>query len=412
MKRSAPASTSHAASGSLRTRALRRRTRGSRRRDERRDDLRRAAPMTERIRLVDVAKGISIVLVAFGHSHLVAMSPVARDLNRSLGLIRMPFFFLMSGLFFRAAKPLATVVHEKSASLLKPYFVTLGCVVLARVLVTGASLPAEVARVLYGVGSTLDIPWAPLWYLANLWLVFLYAHVLVRIATLARLPTWSRALLLTAQTALGLFSLHLFRDLPFRFEGMSVPLDGLPFSVDLVGISSTYFLLGYAVRERVIRFRPNVVLGAALLVVFLALDVVFLPRLDLNLRIVVSPFAVAACSLSGIYLALTVAHVLSTSERLAKMIAFFGFNSLFVLVFHEVFDEGWRRLLSFLLSTQPGLGIAGTSWLMAVLCAAAMGVVIRRLPLLAALYLPRKALFPSTPGSRPFRVSLPTADPL
>jgi fucose 4-O-acetylase-like acetyltransferase len=348
--------------------------------------------MPERLRFIDVAKGMSIVLVAFGHSHLVAMNGAAAGFNRSVALFRMPFFFFLSGLFFDVAKPFGTLVREKSDALLKPYVVTLGIVVLARALVADAALPGELARVLYGVGTAIDMPWAPLWYLTHLWVLFLYARGLVELATAIDLPVGPRMGMLALQTIGGLSCLHLFRDVPIALAGMRAPLDGLPFSIDLLCVSSTYLLLGYALRERVLRFQPNVRLAAALLLVFVALNVLFHPRMDLNQRIAVDPLATTACSLAGIYLALSAAYAVNASETLGRICAFFGFNSIFVLLFHAYLDERCRRLVSYVMAWQPGHGTAATSFVVSVVCAAALGAVIRRTPYLAALYLPRKAV--------------------
>ncbi|MCC6766717.1 MAG: acyltransferase family protein [Deltaproteobacteria bacterium] len=348
------------------------------------------APSGGRLRFIDVAKGMSITLVAFGHSHLVVINPLAAAANQSLGLLRMPLFFFLSGVFFRPAKPFATLLREKSDSLLKPYLVTLALVVLARVLVAGADPFAEIPRMLYGVGTSIDMPWAPLWYLAHLWLVFPYAWGLVRIATAARLPAWVSAALLAAGALTGLSYLHLFRDLPIVIGDMHAPLSGLPFSADVLSISAAYFLLGFALRERVQRFRPNPALAVALLVIFAALDAATDLHLDLNQRVVEQPIATAACSLAGIYLALSAAHALSATRRLGAAFAFLGFNSLFVLLFHTFLETQCRHLLSTLMSSRAGLGIATTAYVWSVPLAAALGVVIRRSAFLSALYLPRK----------------------
>lgn len=345
--------------------------------------------MAERLRFVDVAKGMSIVLVAFGHSRLLPMNALAADVNRMLALFRTPFFFFLSGLFFASAKPFGTVLREKSDALLKPYVVTLACVALVRAAVGDRALSDSILRMAYGVGTSIDMPWAPMWYLAHLWLVFLYAWALGRAARSARLPTWASAAFLAACTLVALSCFHLFHDMPFTLADMRAPLDGLPFSADMLGISTTYFLLGSALRERILRFRPNVGLVVAMALVFVALNALFHPRIELNQRIVDHPLAVAACALPGIYLALSAAYVLNANDRLAALCAFFGFNGLFIVVFHAFFEEQCRALLAVLTGWEPGLGIAGASYVLSVVLAAALGAMIRKTPFLAVLYVPR-----------------------
>ena len=73
--------------------------------------------------MIDIAKGITIVGVAFQHSHLENFLP---GLNHFLGLFRMPLFFFLSGIFFNEAIHFRDLVLSKTDSLLKPYFLTLG----------------------------------------------------------------------------------------------------------------------------------------------------------------------------------------------------------------------------------------------------------------------------------------------
>lgn len=63
-----------------------------------------ASPQRSRTAWVDVAKGISIILVALHHVVVEAVSrgwspEVAHEVSSSLGTLRMPLFFLASGLF-------------------------------------------------------------------------------------------------------------------------------------------------------------------------------------------------------------------------------------------------------------------------------------------------------------------------
>lgn len=77
--------------------------------------------MKNRIEWIDLAKGMSIILVVYGHSGLSGV-PI---LGEWFSSFRMPFFFLVSGLLFNSAKysSLAAFVHRKWTTLLRPFFI-------------------------------------------------------------------------------------------------------------------------------------------------------------------------------------------------------------------------------------------------------------------------------------------------
>ncbi len=78
--------------------------------------------MKDRYLHIDIAKGISICLVAMFHSQLGNYYPSIID---PMGLFRMPLFFLLSGIFFSWNPEPHYFFTKKFDSLLKPYFVVL-----------------------------------------------------------------------------------------------------------------------------------------------------------------------------------------------------------------------------------------------------------------------------------------------
>ncbi len=75
----------------------------------------------KRITYIDMAKGIGILLVVFGHSGFP--SPA---LNQWISSFHMPLFFLLSGMLLSLTgaheKPLHTTVKKKARTILIPYF--------------------------------------------------------------------------------------------------------------------------------------------------------------------------------------------------------------------------------------------------------------------------------------------------
>lgn len=76
---------------------------------------------TKRIEWIDIAKGISIILVVYGHAGLSSI-PYIGDW---FAVFRMPFFFFVSGILFSANKypTLYDFLKRRWKTLIRPYFI-------------------------------------------------------------------------------------------------------------------------------------------------------------------------------------------------------------------------------------------------------------------------------------------------
>ena len=68
----------------------------------------------KRDRSIDVAKGIGILLVIFGHTRVAALSEV-------VAIFHMPFFFVLSGIFLSSKLPFHEFVKSRARRILVPY---------------------------------------------------------------------------------------------------------------------------------------------------------------------------------------------------------------------------------------------------------------------------------------------------
>ena len=72
---------------------------------------------------MDIAKGIGILIIVYGHSWFVATS---LDLMYPiLASFVLPLFFFLSGVFFKPEQPFVEMAVRKADGLLKPFFFTL-----------------------------------------------------------------------------------------------------------------------------------------------------------------------------------------------------------------------------------------------------------------------------------------------
>ncbi len=89
--------------------------------------------MNNRLRHVDIAKGIAILLVVFGHNCIALQSADERGkLFEVIYSFHMPLFFFISGVFFKPKLGLKYFAVRKTHSLLKPYFIVLSFLAMAR----------------------------------------------------------------------------------------------------------------------------------------------------------------------------------------------------------------------------------------------------------------------------------------
>lgn len=269
---------------------------------------------------VNIAKGLGIALVVFGHNQIVVQKGSNGLLFDLIFSFHVPLFFFLAGLFVRPADPLAAVLRSKADSLLKPYFVVL--------LVFGAVLTAARAwrgrasftgvldylqGVLYGVGATISL--MPLWFLPCLFLVSVLGFLALRFA---------RSSLAIAAVAV----------LAWIVSSATLGQAVLPWSADLVPLCLAFFLAGYASRHIIasMSFRP---LWFALLVLaFAALNWQSSAAVDLNLRLFEAPVLSTVRAFVGIGLCLQLSCFLTRYQTVAKGLAFVGTGSMFILLFH------------------------------------------------------------------------------
>ena len=74
--------------------------------------------MTKRIKFVDLAKGICIMLVVLLH----VFGDMSGVIIKIMNLFRMPLYFVLSGLFFKTYDGLIPFFKKKTNKLLIPFF--------------------------------------------------------------------------------------------------------------------------------------------------------------------------------------------------------------------------------------------------------------------------------------------------
>src|SRR5436190_13636462 len=99
--------------------------------------------MSTRIEFLDAAKGIGILFVVLGHNHIKLEYPLIYQVVYSF---HMPFFFLLSGMFFKSDYGLVELIRRRFNSLLRPFIAYLLIVYTGSVLFTKIDLPTIIGR--------------------------------------------------------------------------------------------------------------------------------------------------------------------------------------------------------------------------------------------------------------------------
>jgi fucose 4-O-acetylase-like acetyltransferase len=342
-------------------------------------------PAQARVAHVDVARGLSIVLVALYHSGL---QPFMAEPMQAVGLCRLPLFFFLAGVVFPTGRTVGRVALERARALLLPYAVVL-LALLARSAWKGEGAMAErLLGIAWGNGGTIE--WIPMWFLPHLWLLSVVAALALRESGWLRWHPLAQGLALLALFEWGATHLAPAQAVALSWGSHTVTLPWWPFSADLIGVSLAFLLLGVRLREPVLRWRPQWQWVGAAAVVFLAVAAGSDARLNLNLRQCEAPLLAGAAALAGIYLLLALAWAMARVAPLGRAWRHLGQASLFILVFHDHVDNKVQALLA------PHLG-AGHPLLVA-LCAFGLCLAV---PLLIRQAVLRQRLLALAFGLRP-----------
>lgn len=342
--------------------------------------------MKERILHIDVAKGISICLVAVFHSEL---KTYFGSVIESMSLFRMPLFFLLSGVFFSwhvGSKDLFLKITE---ALLKPYFSVLVFILFISYVSGGDAIGWKFKGILYGNGET--IRWVPLWFLPHLFAVYIFSYIIFRFCNFQAVPIALKAVALAVILTGGVLCIKFFWYKSFQFFQYSMELPGLPFSIDIVLITSVYFMAGYIVNDKIRRFQPSAVLLGCSIVLFLLVIKYTNAHIDLNKRVYDDPLFASLGALFGIYMVLSCAWAASKLKWLSFVLLRLGESSIYILIFHAPIQAEMHKYFSGKISDENGMVmLAALSFLCSVFIPVGIGWIVRKSELLSIFFLPFK----------------------
>ncbi|SDZ33849.1 Fucose 4-O-acetylase [Pseudomonas salomonii] len=331
---------------------------------------------------MDIAKGIGILLIVYGHSWFVANS-----LELQYPIIAsfiLPLFFFLSGVFFKPEQPFVEMAVRKADGLLKPFFFTMLVYVLVRDVLRGQPLLPDVGGVLYASVDT--IPWQALWFLPHFWVAILFSWLMLRLIQRLKLSLPVSCLLIVVQLLIGIRVLPWFWQIPVTVGGQTWTLPGLPFGLEITLISSTYFIYGYLLRDWLRRHEGSLLTLVISVVLFAAVFLYSHDTMDLAQRRYDHWLWTSLLAVIGVYASWSLARVLMASAVITRVMTYIGQSTLILLIFHgeiqhKTVDLMERVGLHPLLSACIGLVVA-------VVVPLLIGEVIKRVALLRFFYFP------------------------
>lgn len=351
--------------------------------------------MNGRLRHIDIARGIAILMVVFGHSEIVTHSFITQGkLFKVIFSFHLPLFFFLSGLFFKPKLGLKVLVVQRGGVLLKPYFVVFSLLLVVITIVNAighriGTIPQGILgyflAVIYGIGNTLPIEWSPLWFLPHLWAVNIFTYAFLKAVGYDKRTALIKSIFLLVLLLTGYFTISLFRRLDLHGGGIS--LNGLPFSIDILCLTAFYFLCGFTMREKINNINNNGLLLFIATAAFSLLHYFFNYTIQFDHRIYDDLLVCTAEALCGIYITLAASRIIFRNDVLSRALAYIGSGSIFILIFHLIIQHS----LELYFSKVVGRYVASFVAILVSVCVPLLlGEIVKRNYYLSILLLPLK----------------------
>lgn len=345
----------------------------------------------QRNRDIDAVKGLGIILVVLGHNWLSYGNK--GELFNVIFSFHMPLFFFVSGLLLKNKAFQINSLQEKISSLLKPYFVVLGFLGLLKYLYSliNANYHFDIYPYMIGMlwGGGESINWVPMWFLPHLFVATFIALSFIKIqeALEMRLPSKYGVTLIAM--LVGAKFLSLFWMPSYSGELALANYRGLPWSLDVVLVSSSIIVFGFLSKNYFMKFTGKGYLAFFGVGLFGFLHLYFDETIDLNMRHYGDPWISTVQAVLGIYLIFEISQIMKKNDVVFALFSYIGSASLFILIFHTFFQGFVFEVLVRVLSEHDNI-VAVISLVAGIVGSVIFWEVAKRNSFLKMLLLPAK----------------------
>lgn len=159
-----------------------------------------------------------------------------------------------------------------------------------------------------------------MWFLTHLFLVYCFAYLIFHYAHFNRLPLSAQWLCLMLLLLVGAYNIDTFWKVDISLRKHSYFLPGLPFSMDIVLVTSVFFVAGKLLRTPVVNLRDRRSLLGLSLLTFLVIALWSDAHIDLNRRAIVNPLLSMVGAFCGIYFILQVSLLIAGLKRIRPVL--------------------------------------------------------------------------------------------
>lgn len=276
----------------------------------------------ERVKSIDISKGISIILMTFSHLLVVKKHPEITNLNINYFMIfKMPLFIIISGILFSNKKNIKDFIRSKVDSLLKPTISTILLFSLTSLLVWGAYNPDGIS-LKAALAKTILIAF-PLWFIFSLFFSLVIFRFIFSILE-HKDNGFKFAVITTTILFLALLNVY---NLKYYFINLSTIIYFL-----------LYLFIGYVIKWKLLLkyliSTPVFITSVIIFITFILLK----QKIDISLSLtnnIFDPFFLTllysvVCSI----MVLNISNIIAKQKWLAQFLILCGRSSFFILSFH------------------------------------------------------------------------------
>jgi len=290
-----------------------------------------------RLEYFDILKGIGIIFVIIGH-----MTRFTSFTNKAIYTFHMPLFFLVSGYFISFKNKYGDFVKKKAKQLLIPYVFTCVCVLIIIVteqIIKGKSLDIVIKTFfkiiyagLYGSGMEYFKPF----YIPPIGAIWFLLALFISLIVVRKCLEYKYGVVYIFVLAFVGYFTSLFFWMPFSIQA---------------GLTVTIFVyIGYVVKKsEFLEEKINPIIVIAALIIWV-LGICFGKGLYLFFNGYGDGFFSIIVGVCATYVILFISKFLSKHlKMIAKILGFYGRNSLIVLFFHLVEYNlfPWKSIFGF-----------------------------------------------------------------
>lgn len=284
--------------------------------------------INERNRMIDIARGIGIILVIVGHLHhffeWTSMTYIV------IYSFHIPLFLIVSGICQKNRKDMKImdIARDKFISIMVPYFV-FSILTLLFVFPESAQAKQWMVGMFIGIGDTDTLGFnIPLWFLPMLFCATMIFSVINKIANII-----ARKSIIRFTMFLGVCSLLCV------FLGKRMPQ--LPYSLNNAMVAQFFLFVGFGLRTIYMRNQNLFKSKMVQVILFVSCLLIWLAGLKINGRVDMNSETynyVPVYLMTGIVGSILTLFVSSAIDKIfskgAELLAYIGRSSMYIMVFH------------------------------------------------------------------------------